>query len=141
MGPEKVIPVVIDTNVVISALLFGGKPGRLIELWQTGRIQPFCCKEIIEEILRVLAYPRFKLSEEEINYLLYHEILFYFEVVHILAGPEIILQDPSDDKFIRCAEAAEAGVIISGDHHLLSLKNFKSIKILTSARFLKNLQI
>ncbi|MFH2218430.1 MAG: putative toxin-antitoxin system toxin component, PIN family [Pseudomonadota bacterium] len=139
MGQEKIIPVVLDTNVIVSALLFGGTPGKLMALWKSGCIQPFLCKEIIEETLRVLAYPRFRLSEEEINYLLYYEILPYFEVVGISPGPVIVAQDPSDDKFIRCAEAAGAGVIISGDRHLISLKEYGSVKILTPARFLAGL--
>lgn len=136
MGQVKVIPVVIDTNVIISALLFGGTPGRLIDLWKAGRIQIFVCKEIIDEIMWVLAYPRFQLSEKEIGYLLYYEILPYAEIVEIRSGPEIISQDPSDDKFIRCAKAANAGVIVSGDRHLLALEEHENIKILTPARFL-----
>lgn len=141
MGQIKVIPVVIDTNVIISALLFGGTPGRLIDLWKAGRIKIFICKEIVDEIVRVLAYPRFQLSENEINYLLYYEILAYTEIVEIGSGPEIISQDPSDDKFIRCAQAAGASFIISGDKHLLSAKTFKKIKILTPAGFLKTLDL
>ena len=136
MGQIKVIRVVIDTNVIISALLFGGTPGRLIDLWKAGRIKIFVCKEIIDEIMRVLAYPRFQLSENEINYLLYYEILPYAEIVEIRSGPEIISQDPSDDKFIRCAQAANAGVIVSGDRHLLALEEHEDIKILTPSGFL-----
>ena len=135
MGPNKVIPVVVDTNVIVSALLFGGTPGRLIDLWKEGRIQLFVCKEIIDEIMRVLTYPRFQLSEKEISYLIYDEILPYSEIVDIPSGPVIISRDPSDDKFIRCAESAGADVIVSGDRHLLSLKEHRDIKILTPARF------
>jgi len=141
MGQIKVIPVVVDTNVIVSAFLFGGTPGRLIDLWKEGRIQLFVCKEIVDEIMRVLAYPRFQLSEKEINYLLYYEILPYFEIVEIPSGPVIISRDPSDDKFIRCAQAANADVIVSGDRHLLSLKEHGDIKILTPARFLANLKV
>ena len=100
MGQVKVIPVVIDTNVMISALLFGGTPGKLIDLWKAGRIQIFVCKEMIDEMMRVLTYPRFQLTEKEINYLLYYEILAYAEIVDILSGPEIVSQDPSDQTSI-----------------------------------------
>jgi len=139
MGQNKVIQVVVDTNVIVSALLFGGTPGRLIDLWKEGRIQLFVCKEIIDEIMRVLTYPRFQLSEKEISYLIYDEILPYSEIVDIPSGPVIISRDPSDDKFIRCAVASGADVIVSGDRHLLSLKDHGDIKILTPARFLANL--
>ena len=137
MGKIKVRPIVIDTNVVVSALLFGGVPGELVPLWKAGLIQPKTSKEIIDEYIKVLAYPKFNLSEEEINFLLYHEILPYFEVVRVKLGHAIIRDDPSDDKFIRCAEASKANIIISGDRHLLSLKSYGKVKIVTPSQFLK----
>ena len=130
------IKVVIDTNVVISALLFDGVPGKLIDLWQRGAIKPVASKEIIDEYLRVLAYPKFKLTEEEINFLLYHVILPYFDVIDAPVGPGIIKKDPADDKFIRCAVAARAKSIVSGDQHLLAFKNYKKIQILSLADFI-----
>jgi putative PIN family toxin of toxin-antitoxin system len=136
MGALKVV---IDTNVVISALLFGGAPGKLIASWQRGIIKPFASKEIIEEYLRVLTYPKFKLSEEEINYLLYQEIIPYFDIIDVRPGPQIIKEDPEDDKFIICASAAGAGYIISGDRHLLALKEYQKIKILLPSDFIRKL--
>ena len=138
MGKIKVRAIVIDTNVVVSALLFGGTPSELIPLWKGGNIQPKASTEIIEEYIRVLSYPKFDLSEDEINFLLYHVILPYFEVVRLSRGQVIIRHDPSDDKFIRCAESGKASIIISGDQHLLRLKSYGKIKILTPAKFLKN---
>ena len=136
MGALKVV---IDTNVVISALLFGGAPGKLITLWQRGIIRPAGSKQIIDEYLRVLTYPKFKLSEEEINYLLYREIIPYFDVIDAQCGPRIIKKDPEDDKFIRCASAAAAEYIISRDRHLLALKEYQKIEILTPAEFISRL--
>ena len=137
MGKVKVKRVVIDTNVVISALLFGGEPGQLIPLWKSGRIKPLASKEMVDEYLRVLTYPKFGLTPEEINFLLYQEIVPYFEIVKAKAGRVIVGDDPSDDKFIRCAEAGRAKTIISGDQHLLRLKSFGAISILTPVQFLK----
>lgn len=134
MGAVKVV---VDTNVVISALLFGGAPGKLIPLWQRGAIKPLASKEIVDEYLRVLTYPKFKLSEEEINFLLYQEILPFFDVIDVRRGPQIINKDPHDDKFIRCALAAEAAYIISGDRHLLAFKSYQKIKILSPAEFIQ----
>ena len=134
------IKVVVDTNIVISALLFGGTPGKLITLWKSGRIQPFVSNQIINEYLRVLAYPKFTLSEAEINYILYKEILPYFEVVEIKVGKIIIQEDPADDMFIRCALSGKADIIISGDSHLLSLKSYQKVKILTPFQVLKELE-
>jgi putative PIN family toxin of toxin-antitoxin system len=139
MGKVKVKRVVIDTNVVISALLFGGEPAELIPLWKSGRIKPLASNEIVDEYLRVLTYPKFGLTPEEINFVFYQEIVPHFEIVRAKPGRVIVGDDPSDDKFIRCAQAGRAKTIISGDRHLLRLKSFGSIEILTPARFLKEL--
>ena len=139
MGKVEITRVVIDTNVVVSALLFGGVPGKLVPLWKSGRIRALASKEMIEEYLRVLTYPKFELSEEEINYLLYQEILPYFEIVWTKPGPVIVEEDPSDDMFIRCAEAGKANAILSGDQHLLDLKSYGKVKILTPSQFLEDI--
>jgi len=133
------IKVVIDTNVIISAILFGGISGELIFLWKSDRIKPSASKEIIDEYIKVLTYPKFELSEAEINYILYNEILPYFDIIHIKDSPVIIKVDPSDDKFIHCAKTGKAGIIITGDQYLLNLKTYQKIKILTPAKFLENL--
>lgn len=131
--------VVIDTNVIVSALLFGGKPGELIRFWKTDQIQPLIFKEITEEYLRVLAYPKFNLSEKEIGFLFNHEILPYFKAVRIKPGrwKTAIEDDPSDDMFIRCAVSGMCKIIISGDRHLLDLKTYDKIKTLSVSKFLK----
>jgi putative PIN family toxin of toxin-antitoxin system len=141
MGKIEVIRVVIDTNVLISALLFGGIPGKFIELWKNRRIKPLVSREIIDEYLKVLAYPKFKLSEQEINYVLYQEILPFFEVLSVKHEPVLIKEDPSDDKFIRCSQTGKAKVIISGDQHLLSLTSYKEIKILSPSQFLEEYRL
>ena len=129
--------VVIDTNVIISDLLFGGKPGELIPLWQNRRIEPIVSRDIVDEYIRVLAYPKFELTEKEIQFLLYRQLLPYFEIVETSQGEIIIPNDPSDDNFIQCALAGNAKVIVSGDIHLLSLKLYQDIHILSPAEFLK----
>ncbi len=141
MGKVQVKSVVIDTNVIVSALLFGGTPGKLIQLWKTGQIQPLISKEITEEYLQVLAYPKFNLSENEIDFLLNHEILPYFKAVKIKPGhwKTTIEDDPSDDMFIRCAVSGMCRIIISGDRHLLDLKRYDKIRILSVSLFLKEL--
>jgi len=133
--------VVIDTNVIVSVLLFGGKPGELIRFWKTGQIQPLISKEITEEYLRVLAYPKFNLSEKEIGFLFNHEILPYFKAVRIKPGrwKTTIEDDPSDDMFIRCAVSGMCKIIISRDRHLLDLKTYDKIRILLVSLFLKEL--
>jgi putative PIN family toxin of toxin-antitoxin system len=140
MGAIEMIPVVIDTNVFLSALLFGGTPGKLISLWKSGKIQPQLNKTTVAELLRVLAYPKFELTENEIQYLLYVEILPFCKVVSIETGPVIIAGDPSDDVFLRCCEISNAKALISGDNHLLALKSYGTCPILTPSQFLKKFQ-
>jgi uncharacterized protein len=135
MGKIQVVRVVIDTNVLISAFLFGGVPGRLISLWKSGRIQPLASQTMIDEALRVLAYPKFSLTPKEIELLLYQEIIPWFEIVDVATGSPFIGDDPSDDMFLWCAMDAKADQIIYGDEHLLQLQDFP-VPILTPRQFL-----
>lgn len=130
--------VVIDTNVLLSALLFGGIPARLVDLWKNGRITPLVSAPIMAEYLRVLAYPKFKLTEEEINHLLIHEILPWFEAVQAPMGERYIAADPGDDKFVWCALAGRAEIIVSGDDHLLACVGLP-VPVLNPVAFLKSL--
>ena len=110
-------------------------------MWKRGVVQPLASKEIVDEYLRVLTYPRFGLSPEEIDFILYQEILPHFEIVRSKAGRVIIKEDPSDDKFIRCAEAGKATIVISGDKHLIDLGSYGQVKILTPSVFLEALNM
>lgn len=136
MGTQ-IVKVVIDTNVIVSALLFGGTPGKLVTLWQQGIIKPFFSRDIVEEIIRVLAYPKFRLTETEIQFLLRHVLLPYFDVVTDVPKTSAVPADPSDDMFVNCAAAAGADMIISGDRHLLDLKAVGAIRILSPTQFLE----
>lgn len=136
MGKEQVKKVVIDTNVIVSALLFGGLPGNLIPLWKDGTIQPLCSKDIMDEYLMVFTYPKFKLTEKEINFILFHEILPWFHIVTVQDGRHFIQNDPKDDMFIWCAMEGKANVIISGDEHLLNFKE-SPVPILSVSNYLK----
>jgi putative PIN family toxin of toxin-antitoxin system len=130
--------VVIDTNVLISGLLFGGAPGKLIPLGKSVEIEALAFREIFQEYLRVLAYPRFQLSKTEIDYLIFVEILPWFEIVTVPTGKPVVFDDPADDKFVWCAMTGKADAIISGDEHLLSFPN-PPIPILTPSQFLRQM--
>ena len=69
---QKVTPlrVVVDTNVLISGLLFGGEPGKIRELWIAGRLVPLLSSETFAEFTKVLSYPKFRLSPAEITMLI-----------------------------------------------------------------------
>ncbi len=128
--------VVLDTNTVVSALLFSGISSKLVSLWQKGLITPLLSREILDEYLRVLSYPKFDLSEGEIKELIQEEILPYAEVVKPKRRLRVVQRDPSDNKFVECAVAGKARVIISGDKELLSLGRYRQIRIQSPAQFL-----
>jgi len=91
---------------------------------------------MLDELLRVLAYPKLQLSEEEIHYLLYADVLLLAEIVEVSPGPAVVIADRADDMFLHCALEARANCIVSGDRHLLRLKSYKRIKILSPSEFL-----
>ena len=84
----------------------------------------------MQEIVKVLAYPKFDLAEEEIKSVINDDILPYVEIIKITRQVEGICADPGDDIFLACAINGKADAIISGDSHLLALQEFESIPIL-----------
>ncbi|MBU4312166.1 MAG: putative toxin-antitoxin system toxin component, PIN family [Candidatus Omnitrophica bacterium] len=130
------IRVVIDTNVFISAVLFKGESAKLLELWKKPRLKFLICKEVLEEYIKALSYPKFKLSEEEIKYILEEELLPFIDPVNITSEVDIIKEDNADNKFIALAIDGNANCIISGDAHLLKLKKFQGIGIVSVKEFL-----
>ena len=134
---EKVKKVVLDTSVLISALLFKGELSKLVVLWQKGIIIPVISKDTFQELRSVLEYPKFSLSQEEINTIIGNEILPHFEVVEVTKDIKGVCRDAADDKFIACALSASADYIVSGDRDLCDLNRYKSVKIVTPSDFLK----
>jgi len=135
--PKKIIRVVLDTNVLISGLLFKGKLSRIVGLWQKGKIVPIISKETFEELRTVLEYPKFSLSHIEIKSLIEHDILPYFEVVNISKQVKGACRDPGDDKFISCAISANADGIVTGDKDLSDMKKDRSVRIIHASDFIK----
>jgi putative PIN family toxin of toxin-antitoxin system len=129
--------IVLDTNVLVSALLFCGPPNRLVTLWQEGRIVLLVSREVLVEYLRVLSYPKFGLTQEEIKELIGENVLPYAETVTVGMHPPVISEDPADDKFLFLADDGRARHIVSGDKHLLSLEEYRGIKILSVRSFLE----
>lgn len=135
---KKVTPVrvVLDTNALVSALLFGGRSGMLRDLWKSGRIIPLVSKETFAEFRRVLSYPKFKLSQREIRAILNEEILPFVEPVEIVEQVAGICRDPHDDMFLAVAASGGAQYLVSGDQYLLVLKHYSKTQIVTVAELL-----
>ena len=132
------IRVVLDTNVILSALLFGGRLEGLHRAWRAGRLRLVLSRETADELLRVMAYPKFRLTRAEIASLFNAELLPFAEVVELPAAKrrQRWSRDPEDDKFIRCAQAGKCARLVTGDDDLLSLKRVGKVAILSPAEFL-----
>lgn len=138
---EQAAPrVVIDTNVIISSLLFSGLPSGLVPLWQRGAVALLLSQEILYEYLRTLSYPKFHLSPKTVKALLERELLPFTEVVKVRSRVSLPVH-PEDGKFLECALDGKAHAVISGDAHLLDLKQFKRVPVLTPRAFLEEFRL
>jgi putative PIN family toxin of toxin-antitoxin system len=131
--------VVLDTNTLISAVLFSGTASGLVSLWQSGEITVLLSRAILQEYLRVLAYPKFSLSGQDIRGLMEEELLPFVETVQIKRHLKVVTRDPEDNKFLECAVAGRAAYLVTGDRHLLELGSYRGITILAVADFLNQL--
>jgi putative PIN family toxin of toxin-antitoxin system len=127
--------VVLDTNTVLSALLF--VRGRLVPLraaWQSGELRPLLCAQTVEELLRVLAYPKFSLTPEEREELL-ADYLPYGEVVTPWQNkPELpVCRDEKDQIFLDLAAVGAAHWLVTGDRDLLDLGGQVRFQIIAPA--------
>ena len=126
--------VVIDTNVLVSSF-FGGIPGEVLALWESGTIELCLTAEILEEYMKILE--RLKLSEQRRDDLL--ELFRQGHHCHFISRtPSLKLcDDPDDDKFLEAAVALKAKVVVSGDKALLRVREYVGIRVLTPKEFLQ----
>ena len=130
--------VVFDTNVVLSALVFThGRSAALREAWQSGRCDPLVSKATVDELIRVLGYPKFKLIADEQRELL-ADYLPYCRIVSIPArAPRTpFCPDPFDVPFLQLAIVGKAEALVSGDQDLLGIKSKLLCPIVTLEAFL-----
>ncbi len=121
--------VVLDTNVVLSALLFGGGPPAPVRAaWLAGRIVPLASAATAQELVRVLAYPKFKLTAAEQQDLL-ADYLPWVRVVRVPEPPPVAppCRDPFDLPFLHLAIAGKAQALVSGDKDLPALAGVRGL--------------
>ncbi len=132
--------VVFDTNVIVSAFLSPqGVPSEIVKLWRQGVFDVVVSREMLDEYRRVLSRStirmRHGMTDSEIA-----AVIAGFEEVAILVTPgtpDVVIQgDPDDDKVIAAAVAGGAGYIVSGDAHLIDLREHRGIPILRPATLL-----
>ncbi len=126
--------VVIDTNIYVSAIFWGGNPREVLDLGRDENILIYTSFYIQQEIAQKLRI-KFKLDEEDVKRILLDFSTFTIPV-KVTKRIRAIHDDPDDDKFIECAISCNADYIVSGDRHLLNLKKYAGIKILKASEFL-----
>ncbi len=129
------IKIVLDTNVYISGILFKGKPREILNLARKEKIEILISEKIIDEIERVLRL-KFKRTTFEI-FLILTGIRNITTFVSPISKISKIKEDEPDNRVLECGVEGKANYIVSGDKHLLELKEYQGIKILSPAEFFK----
>ena len=129
---------VLDTNIVISSAL-GGALVLVLEKWDQGKFTVIITSDILSEYFEVLNRSKFRLKQETIDKITryiyqFSEFVVPQEQIHFVEA------DPKDDKFLEAAIAGKADFIVSGDKHLLDLKEFQSLPILSGTEFIQFLE-
>lgn len=137
---ESPMRVVVDTNVWISGLLWKGTPWHILRLAEEKKIEIYATASMLEELETVLHYPRLQprcleLGLEIVDLMVYATALL--SLVKLERIEPVVITDPDDDVFVNCAMAVGAKYLISGNKHLLDLKQCRGIPIVTPHEFLE----
>jgi len=137
--------VVLDANQFVSAILSpDGPPAKVLNAWREGYFELVTSPTIINEIRKVLNYPRLsKIHKKSLK-----EIDLFLEDLEVLAfvAPEklslsVVADDPTDDKYLVAAIEGEARLIVTGDSDLLKIREYEGVEIVTAREFLKELEV
>lgn len=134
--------VVFDTNTLISGLLWDGNEARVIEKAENKEIRLFISPEMIEELEKVLKREKFCKKLEGKEYTV-DKAVSKIALIATLIKPtrkiNVIKEDPEDNRVLECAVSAKVDIIVSGDSHLLDLKDYSGIDIITASEFIKHI--
>lgn len=130
--------VVLDTNVIVSAVISHGKPRQLLQKGINKEFTIVTSDLILKELVTVLRRPKFKTSEDEIRRVVLG-LLRASEVVEIISRFKVVKKDSNDNAILNTAYDGGADMIVTGDKHLLVFKSFKGIAVLTVAESMKRL--
>ena len=132
--------IVLDTNVLISAILFGGKPRRVLDLVISGSVDCTLSTVIFDELKDVLQRPKFGFSADVCFHII-EELHGACDIISPSVSVDAIRSDPDDNRILECAVEVQAQFIVSGDPHLLDLGQFEKIRILSPADYLKEFEV
>jgi len=128
--------ITVDTNFLISATQWDNSVAfKLLKRLLEANIKIFTTKDILDEFSEVLQRD-FKYNKEETTNIL-EEILVFVNIIEAQEKIKIVKDDPDDDKIIECAIASNSNYLVTYDRHLLKIKKYKSIKIITPEEMLK----
>ena len=138
------LKIVLDTNVFVSALINPrGKPAQILNYVFESKVRLFTSPSIIEELERVLSYPklvkRHGLEKQELKKFV-SDLLSILSLVEGKKAIEVIAEAPADKNYLSCVVDAKADFIVTGDIHLLNLREYEGIQIITPAQFLEMLE-
>ena len=128
--------IVLDTNVIISAILFGGKPRKVLDLVISGTVDCTLSLAILDELRDVLQRPKLGFPPDLCLHIA-EELHGVCDIISPSLNLHVIRSDPDDNCILECAVEASADYIVSGDPHLLELGAFERIAILSPADYLK----
>jgi len=128
--------IVLDANVLISAILFNGPPRAVLELVIGGSVKCSLSLAILDELRNVLERPKFKFSPEQ-AFQVIEELHAVCDIVNPTIQVNIVTADPKDNMILECALESKAYSIVSGDQHLLAIVAFRGIQILSPSDYLK----
>jgi len=127
---------VLDTNILISAVAFGGKPKVILEKVIRGDIRLVLSDPILEEVQGVLLGKKFRYPAHIVVEIA-QQLVSLAEIVYPEESISVIKNDPPDNRILECAVAGKVKYIVSGDEDLLSVTSFRKIEILSPDKFLK----
>jgi putative PIN family toxin of toxin-antitoxin system len=127
--------IVLDTNVLISAIVFGGRPREVLEKVISGAFVMAISTEMLDEFQEVLEGRKFRYPGAIVRTIV-NELLAVSELVRPTMKVKVIEADPADNRILECALESRAVCIVTGDRHLLELGQFEVIPIFDVAAFL-----
>ena len=134
--------IVVDTNVIVSAFLWGGVPRRLLDAVEAQRIELFTSRALIAELEDVLSREKFAAQLRRTRFTSAFLLARYTQLATLIAPPKVTapeLRDPDDAHVLACALAARAETIVSGDADLHALGNYQGIPVLSPTDCLKRI--
>jgi putative PIN family toxin of toxin-antitoxin system len=131
-----VLCVTSDTNVIVSALNFPGNPSRILDLAEAGEIRLAVSDDILNEVRRVLLRPKFGWTQDRVDAAI-RQIAGFAEHVEPKQRFDIVVDDPTDNRILECAAASGSDYLVTGDSHLLRVRQYQGCKIVPPAEFLE----